>query len=394
MTFLIFAMYRWKNKQSRNLHEMLVNTNPGILGLDCLVFNFTTGKPLEFHTMQTAITPTTQVHVILPDHIQHLFNPEHKDKLNEFMESFRQEGFHCMDALLSFNQGQDFHWWRMRYVTQLIGTKKNEPVFQVIGVMSNADSWYKKQEEMAEAQQKAEEVKRRDDFMRTLNHEIRTPLNSVLGFTELLTTPNADLNPEEKEEYCRIIKHNANRLNNLVTDILQFSRIESGRMKYEMQEIPVGNFIDMLVADARSYIESKWLIDDNGDDKTGMLSLDYQPGWGDYRIMADPTHLQNVYKQLISNAVKFSESGTIHTGWYMELQSKNIFIYVEDNGMGISPNQQKNIFRLFYKTNHMNRGIGLGLSISHELIEKMGGKLYVRSSEGKGSRFVILMPMK
>lgn len=393
MTVFIFVMYRWKNKHSRNLQEMLVDTNPGILGNDCLVFDYTTGKSLEFHTMQTPLAPSTQVHVFLNDHIAHMFHPNQTDRFNEFEQACTQEGYHTLDALLTFNQGQDYHWWRMRYVTQLTSGKKREPVFQVIGILNNVDNWYKKQDEMEQAQKKADEVKRRDDFMRTLNHEIRTPLNSVLGFTELLSTPNIDLAPEEKEEYCRIIKHNANRLNNLVTDILQFSRIESGRMKYEMQEIPVGNFMDMMVSDAKAYIESKWLIDDNGDDKTGLLKLDYQPGWGEYRIKADPTHLQEVYKHLISNAVKFSSSGTIHTGWYMELQSKNIFIYVEDNGMGIAPNQQKNIFRLFYKSNYMNRGIGLGLSISHELIEKMGGQLYVRSSEGKGSRFVILMPM-
>ncbi|MCL2821477.1 MAG: ATP-binding protein, partial [Oscillospiraceae bacterium] len=237
------------------------------------------------------------------------------------------------------------------------------------------------QEDMRIARDLAEEANRsKSIFLANMSHEIRTPMNSIVGFSELA---HSDDNPEKTNQYLTNISDNAKWLLNIINDILDSAKIESG--KIILEHIPFN--LDDVVSQCQSAIMPKLI-------EKGLSLYCYSEPLPDKKLLGDPVRLRQVFMNLLSNAVKFTNTGTVKllTSIVSSDDEQAVVNFeVKDSGIGMSPEQIKKIFEPFLQADDsVTRnfgGTGLGLSISKNIIEMMGGTLSVESTEGTGSRF-------
>lgn len=226
--------------------------------------------------------------------------------------------------------------------------------------------------ELIEARNKAEESNRlKSAFLANMSHEIRTPLNAIVGFSSLL---NATEDDEEREEYIKIIESNNDLLLQLISNILDLSKIESGIMELEESPVDVNSLIEELTKTLSLRAEAKG------------LTIEFKDRLPECTIRTDQNRLNQVLINLITNAIKFTEKGGITVGYSLQ-EDNSLRFYVTDTGMGIAPDNQAGVFTRFVKLNSFIQGSGLGLPICKNIIERMGGQIGLKSEPGKGSTF-------
>lgn len=243
--------------------------------------------------------------------------------------------------------------------------------------------------ELIEAKEHAEESDRlKSAFLANISHEIRTPMNGILGFAELLKTP--ELSADVQENYIHIIEQSGNRMLNIINDIVDISKIEAGQMNIHIQDTNVNHLLKDLKVFFTPEAEKKGIIL-----KSHTLLSDEES-----IIQTDHTKLTQIFSNLIKNAIKFTKSGTIDIGYSIvePLQSRSLLqFYVKDTGVGIPPDQTEMIFERFRQGSasltRAYEGAGLGLSISKAFVEMLGGKIWVESEPGKGSAFYFQIPV-
>lgn len=223
-------------------------------------------------------------------------------------------------------------------------------------------------------------------FLANMSHEIRTPLNAIMGFTQLLAT--RDLQKEKKELYAGLVTKNSQYLMQLVSDILDISLIETGQLKVRKRAIDFSELFTKL-----NYTYTKVLEDTSKDNVQLNMELPPKP----VTIEIDDVRLEQVLSNLLSNAVKFTTEGAIKFG-YTHLDEE-VLIYVEDTGCGIKEEFQPHIFSRFVKDEnindaHLERGAGIGLSLSRDLVKILNGKIWFVSEYNKGSTFYVSIPHK
>jgi len=233
----------------------------------------------------------------------------------------------------------------------------------------------KRHEADVQAKRLAEESDRmKSAFIANMSHEIRTPLNAIVGFSTLLAESDDE---EEKKEYLRIIESSNEFLLQLIGDILDISKIESGKMEFIYTTLRLSE----IFAPQQQAFALRVAPD---------VKVIFESDGNDYCIVSEKTRLTQVLTNFLSNAVKFTSSGSIRFGY--RLTDDGIYVYVTDTGMGISKESQASIFNRFVKLNSFKQGTGLGLSICKTIIEKLKGKIGVESEEGKGSTFWFTIP--
>lgn len=246
--------------------------------------------------------------------------------------------------------------------------------------------------ELIVAKEKAEESDRlKSSFLANLSHEIRTPINAIIGFSEILSDKN--LTDNERENFNQIIARSSDTLLNLINDVIDFSKIEAGFLKVNITNVNL-NKITRLVTD----IFNLELKRQNSEaEKNIDFKVEISEKCESAVISTDEIRLMQIISNLINNAIKFTQKGEIVFGCRIDEQHKNIQLYVKDTGIGIEEKNFKIIFERFRKVednkNQLYRGAGLGLAISSELINLLGGKISVKSELGKGSEFVISIPL-
>lgn len=242
--------------------------------------------------------------------------------------------------------------------------------------LSSQHVYAKQQKELDAARIKAEESDRlKSAFLANMSHEIRTPLNAIVGFSKLLASAES---ADEKNQYIEIIDRNSEILLNLFNDILDLSSLEAGSLKFNIRPIKLIDICLQLEQQFHYKTQSsvKLILDDVNTDM-------YASG--------DWNRIIQVISNLLSNATKFTPKGEIHFGY----REKEDFVefYVKDSGIGIAAERAATIFRRFGKVNDFIQGTGLGLALCRMLVEKMGGRIWLRSQEGKGSRFYFTLPL-
>ena len=253
-----------------------------------------------------------------------------------------------------------------------------EGVPHILSVTRDITERKKIERDIIYAKEKAEESDRlKSAFLANMSHEIRTPMNGILGFAELLKEPS--LSGETQQEYIRIIEKAGARMLNIITNIVDISKIESGQMLVNITETNVNEQIDYLEKFFVTEVENKGL---------NLFIRNSLPS-SEAIIKTDREKLYAILTNLIKNAIKYTEKGFIEIG----CQKKVDFIefYVKDTGIGVPKDRQEPIFERFIQADISNKmakhGAGLGLSISKAYVEMLGGKIWMESEMGIGSTF-------
>ena len=236
----------------------------------------------------------------------------------------------------------------------------------------------KMEQELTTAKELAEESNRlKSAFLANMSHEIRTPLNAIVGFSGILASTEEE---EEKQEYVSIIENNNTLLLQLISDILDLSKIEAGTLELNYSNIELNELMREL--------ERGFLLRV----KTDAVKLEFVEPAGPCMAYTEKNRLSQLMINLVTNAIKFTEKGSIRFGY--EMRENELYFYVTDTGCGIPKDKQQNIFGRFVKLNSFAQGTGLGLSICKTLMDHMGGRIGVESEEGKGSTFWFTLPYK
>jgi signal transduction histidine kinase len=223
----------------------------------------------------------------------------------------------------------------------------------------------------------------KSQFLATMSHELRTPMNAIIGFSQILLRPKfAQLTHQQTDMVERIL-NNGKHLLMLLNEVLDFSKLEAGRLELKPELFDLTKIINTIVAEMRSLAEAK------------KLSLLVQINLENPLLFNDPVRMRQILVNLLSNAIKFTESGSI---WIevKEISGNRVAIAVRDTGIGIAPKDFKHIFEAFRQVDQsITRkypGTGLGLAIIDSLVGMMGGKIFLESQLGAGSMFKIEIP--
>ena len=234
-------------------------------------------------------------------------------------------------------------------------------------------------EELLVAKEKAEESNRlKTAFLANMSHEICTPLNAIVGFSSVLVSD--DSSPAEKAQYCDIIQKNSDLLLHLINDILDISRMESGKIKFVWEECDVVELCQTALSTAEY------------GRKTSALFL-FETPVASLVIKTDAQRLKQVLINLLSNAAKFTPSGSIKLAIAIDKQHQQLELSVSDTGCGIPSDKSDRVFERFEKLNEYSQGTGLGLAISRLIVENLGGKIWVDKDYTEGARFVFTHPL-
>ncbi len=215
-------------------------------------------------------------------------------------------------------------------------------------------------------------------FIANMTHEVRTPLNAIVGFTTILAETD-NLSRDERMIFLAEINENKDALLQIINDLLDFSRIESGTMEYTDTEMDVNVVIQEIC------------MAENLRPKASGIQVEFVENIPGCRLMMDRVRFTQVVSNLLRNALKFTEQGSVRIG-FRRLNNRKYYFYVADTGCGIDEEGRKAIFERFVKMNYNIRGTGLGLSITKSIIEHYGGGIGVESQKGKGSTFYFTLP--
>jgi len=256
-------------------------------------------------------------------------------------------------------------------------------LIQMFGTIQDITDKKTEETKLIEAKEHAEESDRlKSAFLANMSHEIRTPMNGILGFSDLLKTPN--LSGEVQQQYIQIIEKSGMRMLNIINDIISISKIESGVMEANLKASNINEQIEYIDTLFKPEAEAKGIT----------LSFNNSLSLKEAIVKTDHEKLNAILASLVKNAIKYTQSGSIELGYTKK--AKQLQFYVKDTGIGIDKDRQKAIFERFIQADIFDenalQGAGLGLSISKAYVEMLGGKIWVESEIGKGSIFYFTLP--
>ncbi len=274
-------------------------------------------------------------------------------------------------------------FWESVTISPLVDDKGN--ICNYIRIMVDITQKKKDHEALINAKEKAEESDRlKAAFLNNISHEIRTPMNAINGFSGLLNTPG--LAPGKINEYAEIIIRSGDQLVSVIDDIVSIATIEAGQEKINEQEVNLNSVCRL--------VHEQFLL--NASEKD--IVLNFKPSVADAEaiVLTDKTKLMQVISNLVNNAVKFTDKGSVDFGFH--INGNELEFHVKDTGIGISSDFHTEIFKRFRQVEDENNrhfgGSGLGLSILKAYIELLGGKIWLTSGPGEGSAFCFSIPLK
>lgn len=379
ISYLVFQSLRKERKLRRHAQKNL-KRNEKILSMSLLsgkIYSYESdGKMFYFDKSFYEVNGLPKEPVSL-NTFRSWFHPTDREQFDQLRNQFWKVPTNLDTQIfqrrLSFH-GEDYSWWEFRYSYSCEEEK-------FLGLCLNVNNVKQTEQLLIDAKHKAEESDRmKSTFLAEMSHEIRTPLNAIIGFSNLLVEQHKELTDEESEQYCSMINTHSELLLKLVNDILDLSRIESGRMTFKWVSCNLNELFQNI------YNTEKQLISDRLELK---LDIPESP----VIAITDNMRFTQVIINLINNAAKFTEKGYIAFGYRIVDNGKTIETYVEDTGKGIPQEAQEAIFERFNKLDSFVQGAGLGLSICQGIIRLFEGTISLQSEIGKGSRFTILLPL-
>jgi len=312
-----------------------------------------------------------------------LIHPEDKDYQLRREQSLVNNGFFETELRLRHKAG---HYINLSSRSVIVRNDSGE-VLGALTISRDITRLKQVHEDLIKANIGAEASNRlKSNFLANISHEIRTPLNSVVGFSNLLLTNN--LSNEVKEEYIEHINYNSEKLLQIIGDIIDLSRLESSQIEITYEEASLSAIVNEIIEEARQIIKRN--------EKPIILNVkNHFEDVGDL-IFTDRVWLKRVLNHLMDNAVKFTLDGSVEFSYLLENQ--NILFKIRDTGIGINKENLGRIFEEFrqeFDGHHRPfEGLGIGLTLAKEVIERMGGKIFVQSEKGVGPEFSFSIPYR
>jgi len=263
-------------------------------------------------------------------------------------------------------------------------------ITMIMGIFKDVSDLMLIENELKDAKEHAEESDRlKTSFLANMSHEIRTPMNGIIGFANLLRDP--DLPEEKRDLFLKHIDHSSNQLLNIIDDIIDISKIESGQLKISNKPVRINEILDEIYSSFFHRIRG-----DAPGQKLVAFKLKKGNDSNDFTIVTDDFRLSQIFNNLIGNAIKFTKEGHITFGYNIR-DHRHVEFFVSDSGIGIPHNKIRLIFDRFGQVNQERTlqptGTGLGLPISKSLVDLMGGEMWVESEIGKGTTFYFTLPL-
>ncbi|MCF0196824.1 MAG: HAMP domain-containing histidine kinase [Bacteroidaceae bacterium] len=353
-----------------------------LLGREFLSFRCLDGVIIELNRSSDG-SFTHADHITMSEFSQ-MVHEDYAVQRRRLFASFEVPGYYSVNLRMTFDETESYQWWRIRYVV----TQNGDHII-VEGILMKVEREKQREEDYEQEMHHVEEMREKENFLNKMDHEIRTPMNGILGFCQLLAN-HSDLTLEERTDLSRNLRKASNQLSELVQEILTYSRIESGRMKYNMETRSVNDLMDNLAVVFQSKFNGSEICDEEGKEMPSHLSFCYAPGTSGLSIYVDSVYIQQVLSHLMTNAIKFTKRGDIRFGWTYSIATHEVSLFVEDSGVGISSEQMVEMWKPFWKKDNFKAGLGLGLSICNSMANSMGGRMEVESTVGRGSRFSVV----
>ena len=291
-------------------------------------------------------------------------HPDDRSRMLAFFEEAKKgkaKAFKGEMRILRPGTKNEWNWVRTNVVLNLYEPEKGQ--VELIGVNYDITALKETEAKLIEAKEKAEESDRlKSAFLANMSHEIRTPLNAIVGFSSLMVDTE---DMEERRQYMDIVEENNDLLLQLISDILDLSKIEAGTFDFTEREVDVNLLCEDIVLAMRMKARPN-------------VEILFDRHLPECRIMSDRNRLHQVISNFVNNGLKFTEEGNIRVG-YDQLDEAHLCFYVADTGIGIEPEMQNEIFERFVKLNSFVHGTGLGLSICRSIVEQLGGEIGVDS---------------
>ena len=329
--------------------------------------------PWTYNSITDTVTSTSKHSVAYPSlslsKFKNLMHPDDNDMISTFINDFLCHGKDESRTTCRLKLNGEYRW--CIFNGTICKRDNNGKPIIITGIRTDIH-------EMIVMKQEAEKANRmKSAFIANMSHEIRTPLNAIVGFSDLLIETE---DKETRQKFGEIIRQNNEQLLNLVSGILDLSRIESGKLEFIIQDVNLHELIKQWENSALMAAK----------DKSLEILIDCPEN--EYEIETDPMRITQVVTNFINNAIKFTEHGSITIG-YRPTVDNEIYFYVKDTGCGISKENISKVFGRFIKLNVFVAGTGLGLSISESIIHTLNGNIGVKSNEGEGSEFWFTLPI-
>ena len=303
-------------------------------------------------------------------------HPEDRKRFLDFYDEVRDgKRRHFQGEMRIRRPGTKNEWNWVSSNVMVTNYKPEENEIEIIGINYDITELKETEAELIQARDKAEMMDRlKSAFLANMSHEIRTPLNAIVGFSDLLVETEE---LSERQEYIKIVRENNDLLLQLISDILDLSKIEAGTFEFTSGDVDVNLLCEDIVRSMgmKAKEEVELVFDDH-------LPVCH--------VISDRNRIHQVISNFVNNAMQFTSEGSIHVGY--KLKDGELEFYVEDTGIGIEKEQLPHIFERFVKLNSFVHGTGLGLSICQSIVEQLGGRIGVDSEKGKGSRFWFTIP--
>lgn len=303
------------------------------------------------------------------------FHPDDRRMMLRFFDQVLiREASHLRRDVRILREDGTYTWTRVNVMVR--DFRPEDGIIDMVCVNYDITELKETERKLIAARDKAEELDRlKSAFLANMSHEIRTPLNAIVGFSSLLTETE---DMKDRKQYMAIVQENTELLLQLISDILDLSKMESGAFEFVKSDTDVNLLCSEIIRSLRMKMPAG----------VELVFEECLPGC---HVWADKNRLNQVISNFINNALKFTFSGSITLGYYRQTDGYLRF-YVRDTGMGIPKNKIKTVFDRFVKLNSFVHGTGLGLSICKSLVEQMGGTIGVESEEGEGSCFWFTYP--
>lgn len=303
------------------------------------------------------------------------FHPDDRRMMLRFFDQVLiREASHLRRDVRILREDGTYTWTRVNVMVR--DFRPEDGIIDMVCVNYDITELKETERKLIAARDKAEELDRlKSAFLANMSHEIRTPLNAIVGFSSLLTETE---DMKDRKQYMAIVQENTELLLQLISDILDLSKMESGAFEFVKSDTDVNLLCSEIIRSLRMKVPAG----------VELVFEECLPGC---HVWADKNRLNQVISNFINNALKFTFSGSITLGYYRQTDGYLRF-YVRDTGMGIPKNKIKTVFDRFVKLSSFVHGTGLGLSICKSLVEQMGGTIGVESEEGEGSCFWFTYP--